>query len=116
MVLTSGARGETRCAASPEDKQSYWSWRSIDGRKCWYRGESVKPKSSLYWGRRASPPPAQPREHKLREHRDPLFQYRAEEPEQPNEIDNELNQPFPDIIESRPFGPWEERIMGAFHD
>lgn len=113
VVLSTGVRGETRCETAPADKQSYWSWRSIDGRRCWYRGESVKPKSQLFWGRRASPPPAnrEPREHRLREHRDPLFQYRAEEP---NEIDIMVPEKFPDIIEERPFGPWEERIMGAF--
>jgi hypothetical protein len=28
---------------------AYWSWREIDGRRCWYRGRPGKPKDQLYW-------------------------------------------------------------------
>jgi hypothetical protein len=27
----------------------YWSWRMIDGRKCWYEGKPMLSKSSLAW-------------------------------------------------------------------
>ena len=27
----------------------HWSWREIDGRRCWYRGSPGKPKAELYW-------------------------------------------------------------------
>lgn len=27
----------------------HWSWRLIDGRKCWYAGKSVISKSALRW-------------------------------------------------------------------
>jgi hypothetical protein len=27
----------------------YWSWREIDGRKCWYQGQPGKPKTELHW-------------------------------------------------------------------
>lgn len=29
----------------------YWSWRELEGRKCWYVGRPGKPKTELYWGR-----------------------------------------------------------------
>jgi hypothetical protein len=39
----------TLCAASQGAGKSYWSWRTIDGRKCWYIGRASKPKSELRW-------------------------------------------------------------------
>jgi hypothetical protein len=37
---------ECRAAASAT---GHWSWRLIDGRKCWYSGKAVIAKSSLRW-------------------------------------------------------------------
>jgi hypothetical protein len=38
------------CRASvPKSAQGHWSWRLIDGRKCWYAGKAVIPKSALRW-------------------------------------------------------------------
>lgn len=37
------------CSASPGKTQGHWSWRLIDGRKCWYAGKMVIAKSSLRW-------------------------------------------------------------------
>ena len=36
-------------AAVPAKAQGHWSWRLIDGRKCWYAGKTVIAKSSLRW-------------------------------------------------------------------
>jgi hypothetical protein len=36
-------------AARPSSTQSYWSWRLIDGRKCWYAGKTMVAKSLLQW-------------------------------------------------------------------
>jgi hypothetical protein len=36
-------------AARPSSTQSYWSWRLIDGRKCWYAGKTMVSKSLLQW-------------------------------------------------------------------
>lgn len=36
-------------AAVPAKAQGHWSWRRIDGRKCWYSGKTVLPKSALRW-------------------------------------------------------------------
>ena len=35
--------------ARPSSTQGYWSWRLIDGRKCWYAGKTVISKSLLKW-------------------------------------------------------------------
>ena len=35
--------------ARPSSAQGYWSWRLIDGRKCWYAGKTVISKSLLKW-------------------------------------------------------------------
>jgi hypothetical protein len=36
------------------DTQAYWSWRLIDGRKCWYAGKTMISKSLLQWPAKAS--------------------------------------------------------------
>lgn len=42
----------TQCTAErPSNARSYWSYRLIDGRKCWYEGKPMLSKSSLHWGR-----------------------------------------------------------------
>jgi hypothetical protein len=40
--------------AMPSHPQGHWSYRLIDGRKCWYQGENNFPKSSLQWSGRAA--------------------------------------------------------------
>jgi hypothetical protein len=42
------------CSASPGKTQGHWSWRLIDGRKCWYAGKAVIAKASLRWPAAAS--------------------------------------------------------------
>src|SRR6478672_6249009 len=49
-MLTAQAKAQIReCRASPSKTQGHWSWRLIDGRKCWYAGKTVIAKSSLRW-------------------------------------------------------------------
>jgi len=40
--------------ALPSSPQGHWSYRLIDGRKCWYQGENNFPKSLLQWPDQAS--------------------------------------------------------------
>ena len=40
--------------ARPSNAQGYWSWRLIDGRKCWYAGKTMISKSLLQWPAKAS--------------------------------------------------------------
>jgi hypothetical protein len=44
------AIAKQQCSASmPSSPHGYWSWRMIDGRKCWYEGKPMLSKSSLQW-------------------------------------------------------------------
>jgi len=39
-----------QCSAErPANARSYWSYRLIDGRKCWYEGKRMISKSLLHW-------------------------------------------------------------------
>ena len=42
----------------PSNAQSYWSYRLIDGRKCWYEGKPMLSKSLLEWSARDPAEPA----------------------------------------------------------
>ncbi len=42
-------QAKQQCSATPSDPHGYWSWRMIDGRKCWYEGKPMLSKSSLEW-------------------------------------------------------------------
>ena len=58
VVPTAQAKAPTReCSASPGKTQGHWSWRLIDGRKCWYAGKAVIAKASLRWPAVASAQP-----------------------------------------------------------
>ena len=49
-MLTAQAKAQIKqCVASPSKTQGHWSWRLIDGRKCWYAGKTVISKSLLKW-------------------------------------------------------------------
>jgi hypothetical protein len=48
------AQAKQQCSpAMPSNPHGYWSWRLIDGRKCWYEGKPMLSKSSLEWPARA---------------------------------------------------------------
>ena len=44
-------------AARPSNVQGYWSWRLIDGRKCWSLGKTMIPKALLRWPAAAAAAP-----------------------------------------------------------
>jgi hypothetical protein len=47
---TPTAQAMQQCSAEvPSNSHGYWSWRLIDGRKCWYEGKPMVSKSSLQW-------------------------------------------------------------------
>lgn len=39
----------TDCYNDKGNDHSYWSWRVIDGKKCWYHGRPGRPKTELRW-------------------------------------------------------------------
>ncbi len=56
LVPTGGANPKAvECSvARPSHPQGYWSWRLIDGRKCWYPGKTMISKSLLQWPAKVS--------------------------------------------------------------
>lgn len=52
------AQAKQKCSAEmPSNTHGYWSWRLIDGRKCWYEGKPMLAKSLLEWPAQASAQP-----------------------------------------------------------
>ena len=45
------AQEPIECRARPESRE-YWSWREIEGRRCWYKGHRRIDKKLLSWGPR----------------------------------------------------------------
>ncbi|MGA7454793.1 MAG: hypothetical protein WBW73_27275 [Rhodoplanes sp.] len=43
------AQNPIECRAKPESRE-YWSWREIEGRRCWYKGRRRIDKKLLSWG------------------------------------------------------------------
>jgi hypothetical protein len=58
------AQAKQQCsAAMPSNPQGHWwSYRLIDGRKCWYEGKPMLSKSLLEWPTEASAQPGSSRE------------------------------------------------------
>ncbi len=55
-VSMTGAQAATQCQAEiVKGRTTHWTYRLIDGRKCWYEGKAQLPKSELYWGDRKEP-------------------------------------------------------------
>jgi hypothetical protein len=49
-VETPDAQAKQQCRAEiPSNKHGYWSYRIIDGRKCWYEGKPMLSKDLLEW-------------------------------------------------------------------
>jgi hypothetical protein len=52
FIGTPDAQAKQQCsAAMPPNNHSYWSYRIIDGRKCWYEGKPGLSKSLLEWSK-----------------------------------------------------------------
>jgi len=50
------AQAKQQCSASmPLNAQRWWSYRLIDGRKCWYEGKPMLSKSLLEWPKQEWP-------------------------------------------------------------
>jgi hypothetical protein len=63
--VASSSAHAINCLSSPTQSEGggYWSWREIDGRKCWYKKVgAVPPKSEFVWPEQAkeAPPPREP--------------------------------------------------------
>lgn len=59
---TAAAQAKQQCHVTAVSGRGYWSWRLIDGRKCWYEGKPMLSKSLLEWPARAAAVPVSGRE------------------------------------------------------
>ena len=48
-LMLLGSAKAVECKTSRPGANSYWSWRLIDGRQCWYKGMRRMDKSLLHW-------------------------------------------------------------------
>lgn len=48
LAIAGAVEAKQQCSVSAA-KQGYWSWRMIDGRKCWYEGKPMLSKTLLEW-------------------------------------------------------------------
>src|ERR1043165_901139 len=48
-VSATSAQAKQCSAERPSNARTYWSYRLIDGRKCWYEGKPMLSKSLLHW-------------------------------------------------------------------
>jgi hypothetical protein len=48
IIAMATAQAKQQCSAGA-GSTGYWSWRMIDGRKCWYEGKPMLSKSELEW-------------------------------------------------------------------
>jgi hypothetical protein len=78
IFVSATAEAKQTCSATA-GAGSYWSWRLIDGRKCWYEGKPMLSKSQLEWPAEAARAPAQTEEAdaeppslRTEERRDPM--------------------------------------------
>jgi hypothetical protein len=54
LIPMQAAEAKQCTAGLPAHPQGHWSYRLIDGRKCWYEGENNFPKSLLQWPEQTS--------------------------------------------------------------
>jgi hypothetical protein len=48
LFVAGPAEAKQPCSVAA-GSQGYWSWRMIDGRKCWYEGKPMLSKAMLEW-------------------------------------------------------------------
>jgi hypothetical protein len=90
------AQAKQQCSAEvPSNSHGYWSWRLIDGEKCWYEGKPMLAKSALEWPKKA---PVQPDSHEQAE------SVRKEKPSDP--MDSNAWVPESDSFEAL----WRARV------
>ncbi len=56
LASLNDAQAATECQAEiVKGRAVHWTYRLIDGRKCWYEGKTQLPKSELFWSDREEP-------------------------------------------------------------
>jgi hypothetical protein len=56
LSLSTAAHSAIECKAQlPAARTGHWSWRIVDGKRCWYRGRPDMDKAKLRWSRPVRP-------------------------------------------------------------
>ena len=56
LLLISSGASATECQSSPGYDGVWWSYRIVDGRKCWYQGKPGRSRDLLHWAKQSPPP------------------------------------------------------------
>jgi hypothetical protein len=56
LAIAGAVEAKQQCSVSA-GSQGYWSWRMIDGRKCWYEGKPMLSRAMLEWPANATAQP-----------------------------------------------------------
>jgi hypothetical protein len=56
LFIAGAVEAKQQCSVSAAS-HGYWSWRMIDGRKCWYEGKPMLSKAMLEWPANATAQP-----------------------------------------------------------
>jgi hypothetical protein len=82
LIGTQTAQAKIECSAAlPAHPQGHWSYRLVDGRKCWYQGESNLSKSLLEWPQPSALAPFSETQARLDEEMPPVTQTNSEKPQ-----------------------------------
>ena len=55
LFIAGAVEAKQQCSVSAG--QGYWSWRMIDGRKCWYEGKPMLSRAMLEWPAKSAAQP-----------------------------------------------------------
>jgi hypothetical protein len=82
LIGTQTAQAKIECSAAlPVHPQGHWSYRLVDGRKCWYQGEPNLSKSLLEWPQPSALAPFSETQARLDEEMPPAAQTNSEKPQ-----------------------------------
>ncbi|MFZ0460583.1 MAG: hypothetical protein WAM17_19475 [Rhodoplanes sp.] len=105
-VTLATAKAETiECRAKPETRE-YWSWREIDGRRCWYKGHRRISKELLSWGPKTPAEAVKPAEAKPAE---------AVKPAEAIELDTTTARTAPQMSSGKQSSAPRERVEVSEH-
>ena len=101
VVFLSTTPGEAKQCSSerPANVRSHWSYRLIDGRKCWYEGKPLLAKSSLHWPLARARQTHKDREPVLRENDYNLLDAQASIPDSPEGFEAQWRSRFLEAID-----------------
>ena len=92
-----------QCSAErPSNAQSYWSYRLIDGRKCWYEGKPMLSKSLLHWPTSSRTAAANPRPSSERQPAKPRDLMDAQASISDDDAAKPKPQANPEIVDASP--------------